>query len=300
MNKPTIAIIGAGAVGTTTAYALMLKNIPVDIILIDLNEARCVGEVMDLSDVAPLCTGDTQIGAGSTADVQQADIIIIACGKRQEPGQSRTELLEANKAMLATLITQMKPFKKTAIIIMVTNPVDILTYYAQQLSGLPHSQVFGTGTFLDSLRMKELLAHKLQIHESSIHAYVIGEHGDHQIPVWSTAEIGGKPLRDFSQITPSDLHEIAEKTKNKAYEIIAGKGSTFYGIATCVAALCHTIVYDEKQIIPLSCYIPSLGIYLSMPAVLSAHGIERIIQIPLDDQEKKQLDTCAQELKKLL
>jgi len=295
-----IAIIGAGAVGTTTAYALMLKNIPANITLIDSNETRCAGEIMDLSDAVPLCAGGTQIGAGGMTDAQQADIIIIACGKRQEPGQSRTELLEANKAMLATLIEQMKPFKKAALIIMVTNPLDILTYHAQQLSGLPHSHVFGTGTFLDSLRMKELLAHKLQIHASSIHAYVIGEHGDNQIPAWSTAEIGGKPLRAFTQITPDDLDVIAEKAKNKAYEIIARKGSTFYGIATCIATLCRIIIGDEKQIIPLSCYIESRGVYLSMPVVLGAHGIEHIIQLPLDEREKQQLDTCARELKKLL
>lgn len=300
MNNPTtIAIIGAGAVGTTTAYALILNNIPARIILIDTNETRCAGEIMDLSDVTPLYTG-VHMRAGTPADAQHADIIIIAAGKRQERGQLRTELLDANKTMLTTLINQMKPLKKTALMLMVTNPLDVLAYHAQRISGLPYTQVFGTGTLLDTLRMKQLLAQKLGIHEASINAYMIGEHGDHQFPAWSVAEIGGKPLHTFTQLSTHDLDAIAQDTKNKAYEIIACKGSTFYGIATCITTICKAIIFDEKQILPLSCYNAPLGVYLSMPVVVGKHGIEQIMELQLNDLEKQQLTTCAQTLQQLL
>jgi L-lactate dehydrogenase len=300
MNKTTtIAIVGAGAVGTTTAYALILKNIPASIILIDVNETRCAGEIMDLSDVTPLHTG-VHVRAGTPADAQHADIIIIAAGKRQEPGQSRIELLEANKAMLITLINQMKPFKKTALMLIVTNPLDILAYHAQRISALPHNQVFGTGTLLDTLRMKQLLAQKLGVHEASINAYIIGEHGDHQFPAWSVAEIGGKPLHAFTQLSAHDLDAIVQNTKNKAYEIIACKGSTFYGIATCAANICKAIIFDEKQVLPLSCYNAPLGVYLSIPAVVGNRGIEQIIEMPLNNLEKQQLSACAHVLQQLL
>ncbi len=300
MNNTTIAIIGAGAVGTTTAYALIMKNIPADIILIDINETRCAGEIMDLSDAIPLCSGNTTIATGTVTDAQKADIIIIAAGKRQEVGQSRADLVAANKTMLSTLMTQMKPLKQTALIIMVTNPVDILTYHAQHWSGLPHTQVFGTGTFLDSVRVKELLAEKLQARMSSINASIIGEHGDHQLPAWSATEIDGKSLKSFPQITEQYLLKIAEKTKNKVYDIIACKGSTSYGIATCIARICQTIIFDEKQIIPLSCFIESFGVYVSMPTVLGRSGIEKIIALSLNDHEQQQLNYCAQEIKKAL
>lgn len=298
MKLPKIAIIGAGDVGTTTAYALILQNINAEIILADINEVRCRGEVLDLSDAVALC-GQSQIRNGTSQDVQQADIIIIAAGARQKPGQTRIELFDANKKVITEIINQIKPLKTHAIIIMVSNPLDPLTLLAQKISGLPRNQVFGTGTFLDSQRLRELISHKTGVDEKSIHAYILGEHGDTQFPVWSSAHIAGTPLLDFMQNTEKDLDAIAQAVKHKAYEIIACKGATFFGIATCVSAICRTILLDEKRVTPLSCYVEKFGVCLSMPVILGAHGIEQIIDIPMNEKEQKQLLFSAESIKAL-
>lgn len=298
MKLPKIAIIGAGDVGTTTAYALILQNINAEIILADINEVRCRGEVLDLSDAVALC-GQSQIRNGTSQDVQQADIIIIAAGARQKPGQTRIELFDANKKVITEIINQIKPLNSHAILIMVSNPLDPLTLLAQKISGLPRNQVFGTGTFLDSQRLRQLISHKIGVNEKSIHAYILGEHGDTQFPAWSSAHIAGTPLSDFIQNAEKDLDAIAQAVKHKAYEIISCKGATFFGIATCVSAICRTILLDEKRITPLSCYVEKFGVCLSVPVVLGAHGIEQIIDIPMDEKEQKQLLFSAESIKAL-
>src|SRR5579872_1760198 len=192
MNSTKITIIGAGSVGTTIAYALMLKSIPAHITLIDLDKKKCHGETLDLSDAAGFC--EVNITTEESKDsVSQADIVIIAAGKRQAIGEKRANLLSTNKKVIKNIFDT-NSFKKSAIIIMVTNPVDAMTYFAQKYSGLPKNQVFGSGTFLDSQRMRLLLSQKLGIAEQSIHAYVLGEHGDSQFPVWSSATAAGIPL----------------------------------------------------------------------------------------------------------
>lgn len=298
MKLPKIAIIGAGDVGTTTAYALILQNINAEIILADINEVRCRGEVLDLSDATALC-GQSQIHSGTTHDVQQADIIIIAAGARQKPGQPRIELFDANKKIITEIIKQITPLKTHAIIIMVSNPLDPLTLLAQKISGLPRNQVFGTGTFLDSQRLRQLISHKIGVNEKSIHAYILGEHGDTQFAAWSSAHIADTPLSNYMQSTEKDLDAIAQAVKHKAYEIIACKGATFFGIATCVSAICRTIILDEKRVTPLSCYVEKFGVCLSMPVVLGARGIEQILDIPMNEKEQKQLMFSAESIKSL-
>lgn len=297
MNTTKIAIIGAGAVGSTIAYALLLKNLMVDVVLIDIDEIRCRGEILDLSDTRAFSEGT--IHQGFLEDAHTADIIIIAAGKRQEPGQDRIALLEQNKKIITSIVQSLKPLQPHAIIIMVTNPVDIMTYIAQKYAGISKSQVFGSGTFLDTQRLRTELSKKLSIGEQSIHAYIIGEHGDTQFPAWSCAYIGGIPLSQF-HITPKELHAIAQRTKDKAYEIIACKGSTYYGIATCVVALCRTIIFDQKRITPISCYIEEYDMCISVPAVLGSHGIEKIVPLPLDNQEKKQFMHSIEVLRKYI
>ncbi len=287
MNHTKIAIIGAGAVGSTIAYALLLKNVTAEIILIDANEMRCRGEILDLSDAIAL-SETISITEGSFKDARNANIIVITAGKRQEPGQDRIALLEQNKKIITSIINSLKPINPNTIIIMVTNPVDIMTLIAQQHAKIPVSHIFGSGTFLDTQRLRSELSKRLAIASPSIHAYILGEHGDTQFPAWSSAYIGGTPLSSF-KLPMQKLNEIAKHTKDKAYEIIACKGSTYYGIATCVATLCHIIVSDQKRIIPVSCYIQKYKVCLSMPAVLGKNGIEKIIEVPLNGHEKKQL-----------
>ncbi len=297
MKHKKIAIIGAGAVGSTTAYALMLKNIIAEIILVDIDEERCKGEILDLSD-ASFCS-TSKIHGGTAQDAAQADIIIIAAGIRQKPKQTRIELIATNRSIISAILEQIRPISLHTIIIMVTNPVDILTLDAQQSSGLPRNQVFGSGTFLDTQRLCGILAKKLNIASQSIDAYILGEHGDTQFPAWSNAYIAGIPLHDFPQINQKELNQIAEKTRKKAYEIISCKGATYYGIATCVATMCQAIIFDQKLVMPLSCYIPSFDVCLSMPAVLGENGIEQILPIPLNEKEQQQLSHSAEHLQKL-
>jgi len=299
MKHSQIAIIGAGAVGSTTAYALMLQNIAADIILVDIDEPRCKGEVLDLSGALSF-SGTSAIRSGTSKEAGQAKIIIIAAGARQKPGQSRIDLLQTNKKIVSSVIEKIEPINPDTIIIMVTNPVDILTLHAQNLVKLPKKQVFGSGTFLDTQRLRGIIAEKINIAEQSIHAYILGEHGDTQFPAWSCARVAGIPLLDFPQLTEKDLDFIAEKTRQQAYEIIACKGATYYGIAACVAAICENILFDQKRVLPLSCYIDEFNICLSMPVVLGKNGIEQILSMPLNQQEQESLAYSAKQLRALI
>ncbi len=298
MKHTKISIIGAGAVGSTIAYALMLKNVAAEINLVDVDEIRCRGEILDLSDALSFC-GPSLIRGETAKNAGKSDIIIIAAGKRQEPREDRITLLNANKKIIKSILQELQPINKESIIIIVTNPVDILTLYAQELINHPRSQLFGSGTFLDTQRLRGLLSKKLQIAEQSIHAYILGEHGDSQFPAWSCARIAGIPLQDFG-LSESELEIIARETRERAYEIIKYKGATFYGIATCVAALCRTILFDQKRVTPVSCYLDQYDVCMSMPVVLGKNGINNILQPPLNKNEREQLDESAQAIKKYI
>ena len=180
---------------------------------------------------------------------------------------------------------------------MVTNPVDILTRYAQDISGIARNQIFGSGTFLDTHRLRGLLAERLQINPSSLHVYVLGEHGDSQCVAWSTAHVGGDPITAFS-LSQSDLDALALQAQNKVYDIIACKGFTSFSIAACVATYCENIIGDLKRVVPVSCFIEQYGVCMSMPAVLGAHGVEEIVCPPLNAQEQKQINMCVEILAK--
>ena len=297
MQQKKISIIGAGAVGSTIAYSLMLKNVPCEISLVDIDTVRCRGEILDLSDTLINQGGQSTLSYGSADDAGKSDIIIIAAGERQKVGQSRLGLLEKNKEIIQSIIATIEPINKQAIIIMVSNPVDYMAFFAQKYSKLPHCQVIGSGTFLDTQRLRQEISKKTNISQDSIHAYVIGEHGDNQFAAWSSANIAGKPLIDF-KFTDKELETMSKTARDKAYEIIACKGSTYYGIASCVAALCRTVIFDQKRVTPVSCFVEKYQLYMSLPVVLGAQGVESIIDIPLSSKESKQLDECAQVMQK--
>lgn len=298
MKHTTIAIIGAGRVGATTAHALMLQNVAAEILLVDVNEKRCQGEVYDLTDVLPF-SQTSCIRTASPREAAQADIIIIAAGAAQKPHQPRSELLSTNKKVIATIFDSLKPIRKDAIIIMVTNPVDQLTLYAQEIAGLPRNQIFGSGTILDTQRLRGIIANKVAIAEESIHVYVLGEHGESQFVAWSAARIGGVPFNNFPELTAAFLKSAAEQAQQRVYEIIACKEATYFGVATCVSALCADIVYDQKRAVPLSCYSEKYGVCLSVPAILGAHGIEKLLPLQLDKAEHEALEKSVQRLKTL-
>lgn len=299
MNAGKIAIIGAGAVGSAIAYTLASKNTNAEIFLIDIDQKRCKGEILDLSDALPFCQ-TSHIKSGSIKDAKNADIIIIAAGVRQKIDQPRIDLYRQNKKIFENIIAKLMPVKKEAIIIVVTNPVDLLTLQTLKLTKLPKTQVFGSGTILDSMRLRGLLAEKLNISMHSIHAYILGEHGETQFPAWTISSIAGVPITEFPGIKQNELDGLANKARNRVYDIIKCKGSTYYGVASCVTSLCENILFDQKKIIPLSCFIKELNVCLSMPCVLGIKGIEQIISIPLNTQEKELLKKSAQFLKKIL
>ena len=295
MKQSKIAIIGAGRVGSTVAYALMLRNIAAEIMLVDINKILCTGEVDDLSDALSF-SSTSSVYAATPEQAAQADIIVVTAGKAQEPDQDRLELLQANAKIAQSVVGSLKNINPSAVIIVVTNPVDIITRIIQESGILPKNQIFGSGTMLDTQRLRGYIAKKVNVAEQSVHVYILGEHGDSQFVAWSDADIGGMPIEKFPGLTQSELDSLARKTQQKAYEIIKCKGSTYYGVATCVTAYCENILFNQRRIMPVSCWIEKLGVCLSMPAVIGQNGIEQIVDIQLNDQEQKQLQESAQKL----
>jgi L-lactate dehydrogenase len=297
MKHSKIAIIGAGNVGTATLYALMWKRIAAEIMLIDINEQRCKGEIFDLSDAQAFCCTSV-LRQASFKEAGTADIIIIAAGARQKPGQTRMELLGTNWQVISSIMKEIQPINESAIIIMVSNPVDLMAYCAQQKSKLPKNQVFGTGTYLDTQRLSGIIAHKIGIAPQSVHAYMLGEHGETQFAAWSTARIDSIPLAQF--LSHQEMETIGEETKKRVYEIIQCKESTFFGIAACVADICECIIFNEKRVLPLSSYQEAFGVSLSLPTILGERGIEKVLNIPLSEQEQELFDRSVKALQDIV
>ena len=297
MKYTKIAIIGAGNVGSTIAYACMFQNSAAEIMLVDTNNDFCKGQVIDLRDALAF-SKSSRIVQGTFKQAGQSDIIIICAGAKQKPGEKRTELIGTNKKVIATIFEELGSIKKDTVIVMVTNPLDVLTLYAQEISGHPQHLIFGSGTYLDTQRLCGYVSEKIDVAPESIHAYMIGEHGDSEFPAWSCARIGGNPLSRFTELTPAVLDKITQETRNKAYEIIKCKGATYFGIGACVAAICKTIIFDEKTILPLSFFHQEYGVCFSLPAVLGANGIEKVFDLPLNAVEKKSLLSSIEKIKK--
>ena len=296
MPSTKIAIIGTGSVGATTAYACLMHNLAAELWLVDINQKGCRGQVLDLNDALSL-SATAAVKQIALNEARHADIIIIAAGKAQKPGQSRQELLQENKEIIASIMSELQPINPQACIIMVTNPVDTLTWHAQQLSGLPKEQVFGSGTLLDASRLRNLISQRIGVAEQSIHLYVVGEHGDSQVAAFATASVGGVPLKEL--LDAHTLAQLAQEAKEKVYDIIACKGCTCYGVASCIAAVCESIIFNQKRVIPVSCYIKEYDLCMSMPAVIGAQGIEQILSIPLSPQEKALLAQSVKQLQQM-
>ncbi|KAF2281052.1 l-lactate dehydrogenase-like protein [Westerdykella ornata] len=296
----TIAIFGCGEVGATLAYTLVLNPICNEVILVDPKTDLLEAQVRDLNDATFRGNNGTRVRAGTPRDAAQADIIVITAGAKQKPGESRLSLLSRNLNILRTIFSAMQPINPHAIALLVANPVDILTYFARKLSGLPESQVLGTGTTLDSARLRGVLAQRAEVAPNSIDAYVLGEHGDSQFIAWSSITIGTTPLEQAlpeGHFTPNFKQEIAEHTRGAAAAIIASKGCTAYGIGNIAASICKYILYDVRCVRPLSYYQPDLECCLSMPAVIGRKGIVRAMPMRLDEGERRELEACAGHLR---
>jgi len=302
------AIIGAGQVGMACAYSLLIQSTFDELVLVDVDRAKLEGEVMDLvhglSFVAPAI-----VKAGTIADCQGADIVIITAGAKQKTGESRLALLERNVAIFKDLISELVHYCPDAIYLVVSNPVDVMTYVTWKLSGLPCNSIIGSGTMLDTARFRYLLAQDLQLDPRSIHAHIIGEHGDSEVPVWSRLNIAGTPLLDsdpqFSTVSdPGQWNHTFEQVKNAAYEIIQRKGATSYAIGLAVTQLVQAIVHDQNRVLTVSCLSSGMygieDVYLSLPAVVNRHGVNRIVRLTLSSEEEQQLKHSAQLLRQAI
>ena len=308
VNDRKVAIIGCGFVGSSSAFALMQSGLFSEMVLIDADVNRAEGEALDISHGLPFAK-PMKIYAGGYEDIADAAIVIVTAGAGQKPGETRLDLVKKNVEIFKSIIPEIAKQDFKGILLIVANPVDILTYVAAKLSKLPQGRVFGSGTVLDSARLKYLLGEHLDVDNRSVHAFIIGEHGDSEIAAWSSANVSGIPLNDFCEMRGYFKHEesmkkILEEVKNSAYEIIEKKHATYYGIAMSVRRICEAIIRDERSILPVSSIQKGEygieNVALSIPAIVGREGVEKVVPIKLSDTEKKELIKSAETLKNVL
>jgi L-lactate dehydrogenase len=296
-----IAVIGCGNVGTTSAYSLLLKGIAREIVLLDVNHERAIGEAMDLQHSVPLAS-PTRIWAGDFADAAAADIAVIAAGVGGRPGESRLDLLGRNVVVIREVVENLMRAGFDGLILMTTNPVDILAQVAQRQSELPAARVISSGTVLDTARLRTILGERLGVEARSVHAYIIGEHGNSEIATWSSATVAGVPLRDYARPQRLDYDEILRQVREAAPQIIKYKGYTSAAIASCVTRICEAVLRDERTILPVSTLAAGQygirEVYLSLPCVVGREGVEKIIEVPLDENEQQGLKASAEILRR--
>jgi L-lactate dehydrogenase len=301
-------IVGAGQVGMACAYSMLIQNTLEEMVIVDVNTDKLEGEVMDLNHGLPFVE-PTIIRSGTLADGEDADIVIITAGAKQKPGETRLDLVQRNLEIFKDLIPQVVKFCSKAILLIVTNPVDIMTYISLKLSGFPTASVIGSGTVLDTARFRYLLAEKFQVDPRSLHAYIIGEHGDSEVPVWSKVNISGMRLfeEDSNDSTPEDtetIKPIFQQVKNAAYEVIQRKGATSYAIGLGVTQIVQAILRNQNRVLTVSSLINSFegieDVCLSLPAVVNRQGVSRFLNLTLTPTEKEQLQNSAKVLRQTI
>lgn len=308
MKTNKISIIGAGFVGSTSAFAIMDAGLASDIVLVDVNHQKAEAEAMDLSHGAAFVK-TVSITAGTMADTKDSDLIIITAGIGPKPGETRLDILNKNIPIFKDIVPQLVRYSPNSILLVVSNPVDILTYVTYKYSGFPANRVFGSGTVLDTSRFKSFLSKKFEIDARNIHAYIIGEHGDSEIATWSLTKIAGMSVDEYCSTVADNCgvnfkKEITDDVKNAAYEIINRKGYTNYAVALAVRRIVEALLRDEQSILTVSSLFSGEeginDVYMAMPCVIGRQGITRILPVPLADDEKKQLRTSADILKDIL
>ncbi|GIP55996.1 MULTISPECIES: L-lactate dehydrogenase [Paenibacillus] len=296
LRSSRVVIIGTGAVGATTAYTLLLRERVSELVLIDANKDKALGEALDMNHGLPF-TGGVKLWAGDYSDCADADVIVIAAGASQRPGETRIDLLKRNAGIFETIIQNIVKYNDHAIILVATNPVDILSYVTLKKSGFPSNRVIGSGTLLDSARFRYLIGQNKKINPRSIHAHIIGEHGDSELPLWSLANVAGIDL-EFSD---QDRENIFNSTKNAAYEIINAKGATFYAIALALDRIITSILQDEGSVLNVSTLLENYNgvsdVYLGVPSIVDRSGVREVLDLKLSDQELVQFQNSANKLK---
>lgn len=308
LNFRKCAVIGCGFVGATTAYTLIESGLFSEIVLIDIDRKKAEGDAMDLVHGLPFLS-PIDVYAGDYSDIADASIIIITAGANQKPGETRTDLVKTNVRIFDSIVDNITKVNKEAILLVVTNPVDILTYVTWHRSGFPSNRVIGSGTVLDTARLKYLVGKQLGVDNRNVHTFIIGEHGDSEFAVWSSANVSGIDLDTYCSSSSSvhsieDMYPIYENVKNSAYSIIEAKGATYYAIAQAVKRICTAIVRDENTIMPVSTYLDGeyglSGLCLSVPSIVGRDGVKKVIEIKLDDAEQKNLTASSSKLLEII
>lgn len=302
------AMIGCGFVGAASAFSLMQSGLFSELVLLDTNREKAEGEAMDLSHGVPFAR-PMEIYAGDYDDIADCGLIVITAGANQKPGETRLDLVRKNVGIMKKIIPEIQKRGCEGILLIVSNPVDILTCTALRLSGFPPERVIGSGTVLDTARLKYLLGRHLNVDSRSVHAYIIGEHGDSELAVWSSANVSGVELYRFCELCGHYDHEknmqkLYEDVRDSAYEIIQKKGATYYGIAMAVRRIAECIMRDEHSILPVSSLIEGHyglnGICMGIPAIVGSKGVEKVVDIGLSGEEQLQLLRSAEALRKVL
>ena len=304
VNIQKCAIIGCGFVGATTAFTLIEHGVFSELVLIDANNKKAEGEAMDLNHGIPFAK-PVKVYAGNYDDLSDCSLIIIAAGANQKPGETRIDLVKKNTAILKSIIPEITKRNKECILLILSNPVDILTYITLKISGFPKNRVIGSGTVLDTARLKYLLAEHLGVDSRNVHAFIIGEHGDSELAVWSSANISGIDLKDFCGLcgkctSMENIYNLYNNVRESAYKIIDSKGATYYAIAMATLRIVECIVRDEKSVIPVSTLVEGEyginDVCMGLPSIVGKNGVERILEIPLNKNETENLLNSSREI----
>jgi len=301
MNNKVV-IIGCGNVGMSYAYALLNQKTNVqELVLIDLNKDRIIGEVMDLNHCLAFAPTKMQIKAGDYSDCKDAKIVCIAAGANQNLDETRMDLIHKNSKIFENIVTQVMNSGFKGIFLVATNPLDIMTYLTWKYSGLPHNQIIGSGTSLDTARLRYMIGNRLNVNPKNVHAYVIGEHGDSEFVPWSNANVGLQNIKEF--LKEEELEEIYVDVRDAAYDIINRKGATYYGIGMCLVRITNAILGDENTIITVSTYDKVNDVFVGLPAVINSNGVREKVYVNLTEDEtdrlQKSIDIIKDAIKKI-
>lgn len=300
-----VAVVGAGNVGATFAYSLLISGVTSEIVLIDANSAKAEGEAMDINHAMPMLR-PARVWAGSYADCAGAAVTVITAGSNQRPGETRLDLVHRNVSIFKSIVASVVEHNPNGIILVATNPVDVLSYATWKLSGLPSKRIIGSGTILDTARFRYLISKMFDVDPRSVHAYIIGEHGDSEVPVWSLTNIAGMNINDYCamnhmQCQQEQLDDAFVQTRDAAEHIIQRKGATYYAIASGLTRIVEAILRDESTVLSVSSLINDYygieDVYLSLPSILDRGGLERFIRLQLNAEEVEGLRKSANVLK---
>ena len=303
-----VALIGTGFVGSSYAFALLNQGITEELVLIDLNKEKAEGDAMDLNHGLPFAPSRTKIWYGDYSACRDADLVVITAGANQKPGETRLDLVEKNTRIFKGIVEEIMANGFDGIFLVATNPVDILTYAVWKFSGLPKERVIGSGTILDTARFRFLLGDYFDVDTRNVHAYIIGEHGDTELPVWSHADIAGTSISEWTknkaEVNQADLDQIFLNVRDAAYHIIERKGATYYGIAMGLVRLTKAILENENSVLTVSAYLDGeygqSNIYIGVPAVVNRNGIKEVVELELNEEEQAKFTNSVQVLKKTM